>query len=143
MKQTLLFLTLLISLTAGAQNRDEIALLGGTRNLQLAIFGSRDSIVLSNLFARQVSYGHSGGKLENREEAIRNIVHNKSTYTGLEIGPINVLIEGNSAVTRHQLIAEEHKADGTTVPLKLHIIMMWTKEKKSWKMLARQAVKVS
>ena len=143
MKKILTYLFLILPFLAVAQNRNEMAVLGGTRNLQNAIFKNRDSATIENLFAGEVSYGHSGGKIENRQEAIRNILKNTSTYSGVEMGPVYLQVNGETAITRHELTATEHTADGRNVSLKLHIVMVWTKEKKGWKMMARQAVKVN
>ena len=142
MKKLIVLFLFACSLSAFAQSGSETQLLANARSLHQAIFGTRDSLVLDRLFGEKLNYAHSGGKLENRTEAIHNIVHNASSYTEQTMGPVSVWIEGKTGVTRHQMTANEIKKDGTVVPLKLHILMVWTKEKKGWKLLARQAVKM-
>ena len=40
-------------------------------------------------------------------------------------------------------LVSETKPDGKSTELKLNILQVWIKEKKDWKLMARQAVKVS
>jgi hypothetical protein len=142
MRKLILLLNIIIALTAFAQNKDEITVLANTRSLHHAVFSAKDSAMLEKLFAKEVSYGHSGGKVENREEAIRGITQNKSTYADLAMGGITIQLNGSAAVTRHTMTADEVTADGATKPLKLLIMLVWIKEKNEWKLMSRQAVKI-
>jgi Domain of unknown function (DUF4440) len=135
---------LLICFFSFAQNKNEVQVLANVKALHQAIFVDKDSLALENLLAKDVTYGHSGGKLENRKEVIENCSHNKSTYTNMGgISPISVNIYGTTAVTRYVLTGTETKIDGKATELKLNILQVWVKEKKAWKMVARQAVKLS
>lgn len=125
-----------------AQNKEEIKVLANTRLLHQTVFGTKDSLVLEKLFSSVVSYGHSSGKVENRQEAIRGIVRNRTIYQDLQIEGIQVQIEGTTAVTRHMMTATELTPDNQQRILKLMVVLVWTKQKKEWKLMARQAVKV-
>lgn len=142
MRCLLTILSLFLLLGGKAQNKEEISILGNTRLLHQTVFGTKDSLVLEKLFGSVVSYGHSSGKVENREEAIRGIVRNRSNYKDLQIEGIQVQINGTTAVTRHVMTATELTADNQQRPLKLMVVLVWTKQKKEWKLMARQAVKV-
>jgi ketosteroid isomerase-like protein len=143
MKKLVLSLGLFAALSAAAQDRNEIAVLANVRAVHMAVFQNKDSVALDRLFAQGLSYGHSSGKIENREEAIRNASRNKSVYNDLTMGPVSVVIQNKTAVTRHLMTASEQTADGKLNPLKLHVMMVWVKERRSWKLLSRQAVKVT
>jgi hypothetical protein len=110
--------------------------------LHNTIFGTKDSIILECLLAYEVNYGHSGGKVENRKELIENAVHNKSTYTDIKTEINQVIVNDKSAVVRCLLTGEETKLDGKVIPLKLGILLSWTKVKRHWKLMGRQAVKI-
>lgn len=111
--------------------------------LHKAIFIDKDSLTLENLLSYEVNYGHSGGKVENRKEMIDNAAHNKSTYTDIKTEINQVIVNDNTAVVRCLLTGTETKEDGKIIPLKLSILQTWTKVKKQWKLMGRQAVKVS
>ena len=142
MKKLLLSLCFLACLAASGQSRDEVAVLSNTRALQHAVFLTKDSVSLAGLFSEKLSYGHSGGKVESREEALTNIIRNPSTYSGFEMSGISVWIGGPTAITRHIMTATEQTKEGKQNPLKLHIMLVWNKEKGKWKLMGRQAVKV-
>lgn len=111
--------------------------------LHKAIFIDKDSMALENLLSYEVNYGHSGGKIENRKEVIENASHNKSTYTDIKTEINQVVANDNTAVVRCLLTGTETKEDGKVIPLKLSILQTWTKVKKNWKLMGRQAVKVN
>ncbi|OYW20759.1 MAG: hypothetical protein B7Z54_00210 [Sphingobacteriales bacterium 12-47-4] len=142
MRIPLTILSLFLLLSGNAQNKEEIRILANTRLLHQTVFGTKDSLVLEKLFGSVVSYGHSSGKVENRAEAIRGILRNRTIYQDLQIDGIQVQIEGTTAVTRHVMMATELTADNQQRPLKLMVVLVWAKQKKEWKLMARQAVKV-
>jgi hypothetical protein len=111
--------------------------------LHKAIFIDKDSVALEHLLSYEVNYGHSGGKVENKKEVIDNASHNISTYTDIKTEINQIIVNDNTAVIRCLLTGTETKEDGRVIPLKLSILQTWTKVKKNWKLMGRQAVKVS
>lgn len=142
MKQLCIAFVIFFSLAATAQGRNDAAVLGQNRLLHTAVFETKDSLTVASLFSEKLSYGHSGGKIESKAAAIQGIIHNASTYFELSMGGTSLWMEGNTAITRHSMTANEKKADGTVHPLHLHIVCTWVKEGKTWKLLSRQAVKL-
>jgi ketosteroid isomerase-like protein len=143
MRKLLFIVALFSSLAATAQTRKDVKILAATWKLHMAVFRDKDSATLADMFADQLTYGHSSAKIENREEAILGIIHNKSTYKSVTMGGISVCMSGSTAISRYNYETDEVKPDGTISHLKLHILLVWAKEKKKWKLLARQAVKIS
>jgi ketosteroid isomerase-like protein len=133
----------LATLTAFGQSKKQRAVTERTYLLSHTVFGTKDSLTLEDLFAKQASYGHSGGKVETREEAIRNISRNKSVYTDTSVSDIKVIFEDDVAIVRYGFKAKENKADGTVTPLNFTMMLVWIKEKGKWRLMGRQAVKLS
>lgn len=123
-----------------AQSKDEQQLIEKTYLLSHTVFGTKDSMTLEKLFAKKLTYGHSHGNLQTREEAIKGISKNKSVYTDTALADIKVLIEGKTAIVRHLFKANENKKDGTVSRLNFSMMLVWVKEKKEWKLMGRQAV---
>ncbi len=141
MKGFFVCLCLLCGLFLSAQdNKDQVLL--KARQLNEAVFVKKDSSFLSGLFLEKLTYGHSSGKVENRKDALHNIIHNTSVYENVQLSGEEAWLKNKTAVTRYLLTATEKKADGSSSPLKLHIVLVWAKEKKDWKLLSRQAVRV-
>ena len=134
MKKLLFFVSLTILALAGfAQTKQEQALIERTYLLSHTVFGTKDSLMLEDLFARKATYGHSGGKIETRGEAIAAISKNKSVYADTTVSNINVIINDDVAVVRHSFKAAEKKVDGTVTPLNLSMMLVWVKEKRKWR----------
>jgi hypothetical protein len=141
MKKILVLLFCLISVASFAQYKSVKQVSDKAIELHKAIFIDKDSLALESLLSYEVNYGHSGGKVENRKEVIDNASHNKSTYTDIKTEINQVIVNDNTAVVRCFLIGTETKEDGKVIPLKLSILQTWTKVKKNWKLMGRQAVK--
>ncbi len=143
MKTSALLISLFLFFSAFAQNKEEIAVLANARLLNNAVFVQKDSLVLSRLFSDKLSYGHSGGKVENRSEAISGILSNQSVYTAVSLSETTVWMEEKTAITRYTMQATETKKDGIAAPLKINILLVWVKTKGNWKLVGRQAVKLA
>lgn len=137
----LVALFLFTALNAVAQDKKELQVLEQSKLLHKTVFGTKDSLTLESLFAKKATYGHSGGKVENRNEAIRNIVHNQSSYTDTSVKRYDVTMGDDIAIVRYSFRETETKRDGQSAPLNLSIMLVWVEEKGKWKLMGRQAVK--
>jgi ketosteroid isomerase-like protein len=142
MKNLFTILFVLAVSVVNAQSKDEKELTEKTYLLSHTVFGTKDSLMLEKLVAKTVSYGHSHGNLQNREEMIKGISRNQSTYTDTAVSNIKIFKEGKTAIVRHLFKAKENKKDGTVTDLNLSMMLVWIKEKGKWKMMGRQAVSV-
>lgn len=143
MKKLLVILLLATAFLSNAQSKDEKQLVERTYLLSHTVFGTKDSLTLEDLFAKQATYGHSHGNLQTREEAIKGVSKNKSTYTDTSVTILKVIIENNTAIVRHLFKAKENKPDGSVTPLNFTMMLVWIKEKGKWRLMGRQAVSVS
>lgn len=143
MKKLFIFFLLIITSAANAQNKKERELIERTYLLSHTVFGTKDSLTLEDLFAKQATYGHSHGNLQTREEAIKGISKNKSTYTDTSVTILKVIIDDDVAIVRHLFKAKENKPDGSVTPLNFTMMLVWVKEKGKWRLMGRQAVSVS
>lgn len=143
MKKVLFILFLMVvASSAFSQTKDEQEVVARTYLLSHTVFGTKDSLTLEDLFAKQATYGHSHGNLQTREEAIRGISKNKSYYTDTSVTILKVIIENNTAIVRHLFKGNEHKPDGSVTPLNFTMMLVWIKEKGKWRLMGRQAVSV-
>jgi len=143
MKRLFVVLFVAIAFVASAQSKEEKEVVARTYLLSHTVFGTKDSLTLEDLFANQATYGHSHGNLQTREEAIKGISKNKSSYTDTYVTILKVIIENNTAIVRHLFKGNEHKADGTVSPLNFTMMLVWVKENGKWRLMGRQAVSVS
>jgi ketosteroid isomerase-like protein len=144
MKKILAFVvSLTLVFAVNAQNGDDLAIAAKVETLNKAIFVNKDITALETLLATEITYGHSGGKIETRVEMIKGVMDDTKTYSDVKTEVGTILFSGKSVVVRHIISATQKEKDGKVSPLKLQVMQVWVKERKAWKLLARQAVKLA
>lgn len=100
-----------------------------------------DSLALDKLILNNLSYGHSSGKVQTKQEFMHSLLSSESDFVEINLTDQTVTIQNKTALVRHTLSA---KTNDKNVPgnVKLFILLIWSKEKAGWKLLGRQAVKV-
>src|SRR6266498_4535029 len=91
MKQFLLVCLILTTTAVFAQSKNEKAVIERTYLLSHTVFGTKDSLMLEDLFAKPATYGHSHGNVQTREQAITGISHNQSAYADTAVSNISVI----------------------------------------------------
>jgi len=142
MKQ--LFCLLLIITAAGnvllAQSKDEKEVAAAVESLR-KVMVDPDKATLEKLTSPDLSYGHSSGKVQNQAEFIDALVSGASDFLNIDLSDQTIKVIGNTAIVRHVLNANTSD-NGKPGVAKIAILLIWTKQGKEWKLLARQAVKI-
>lgn len=107
--------------------------------LRLAMIDA-DGKALKALSSPMLSYGHSGGHIENQAEFIEKIASGKSDFVTMDLSEQTISISGDTALVRHILNADI-KDGGVANTIKLGVLLVWQKQQGEWKLLARQAFK--
>jgi ketosteroid isomerase-like protein len=122
---------------AVAASADEAAVAQAVEALRKAIL-EQDKTTLEALTAEQLSYGHSGGRVETKAEFIEGVMNRKSLLKSLMLSDHTIAIVGNDAIARHTW-ASESETDGKPTSTKIGVLQVWQKQGGAWKLLARQA----
>ena len=131
----------LMSVVASAQSANLDQVWNRVEALTKAIFETKDSVALLDLVSSRVTYGHSGGNVEDKATMIQKAVANKTSYKNIVFEKVSADVEGNTAIVRHNFRATSIE-NGTEIPLNLAVLQVWKKENGKWRIWARQAVKV-
>ncbi len=123
-----------------AQSKQEKAVSDAVEQLRKAMVDA-DSVMLDNLTTPQLSYGHSGGHIDDKVEFIQKIVSGKSDFITLEFPEQSISISKNTAIVRHKFNAVTND-NGKPGEVHLAVLLVWQKQHGQWKLLARQAVKI-
>jgi hypothetical protein len=122
---------------AVASAADEAAVAQAVEALRKAIL-EQDKTTLEALTAEQLSYGHSGGRVETKTQFIEGVMNRKSLLKSLTLSDHTIAIVGNDAIARHTW-ASESETDGKPTSTKIGVLQVWQKQDGTWKLLARQA----
>ncbi len=137
--KNLLTIALFMSVTfAFAQAEKEVE--ARVNELRLALI---DPTVakLGEISSMALSYGHSSGKMENQAQFIEALVSGTSDFASASFENQTIQVKNNLAIVRHNLVADVLDG-GKANSIKIGVMLVWQKEKGSWKLLARQAYKL-
>jgi ketosteroid isomerase-like protein len=132
---------LTVTVGANAQTKDEKEVAVAVEKLRKAMIdGNKEE--LESIVMDKLSYGHSGGHVEGKEEFVEKIVSGKSDFVTIDLADQTISISDDIAVVRHKLSATTNDS-GKPAEVHLLVLLVFQKEHKHWKLLARQAVKVT
>jgi hypothetical protein len=139
-KATLLMLLISFTMTLQAQTASEGKLLAAVEKLRLGmISGNRAD--LEQITSKDLSYGHSGGKIEDYTAFIETFASKKSDFVTAEFNKQTVKVSGKIGLVRHQLDAKTNDG-GKPGEVHLGVLLVWKKEGGAWKLVGRQAFKL-
>lgn len=108
--------------------------------LKLAMINA-DKKELDVLTANELTYGHSSGAVDTKAEFIEKLMTGKSDFVSIDITKQTITLSGKTAIVRHILNAKTNDG-GKPGEVSLNVLLVWQKQKKQWKLIARQAVKI-
>ena len=123
---------------AMAQANDTAGVAEAVEALRQAML-SADRAKLEAVAADALSYGHSSGCVENKEQFVAAIVEGRSVFRSIALTEQTVATSGDVAMVRHILSAET--ADGGRPnTVRIGVLLVFQRQAGGWKLLARQAV---
>jgi ketosteroid isomerase-like protein len=131
---------LLLHGSASADAADEAAVTQNVETLRKAIFDA-DRSKLEQVTAPQISYGHSDGRVETKEQFIHGVMTRKQTVKSLEFPELKVAVVGNAAIARHIYLAQS-ELEGKATTTRIGALQVWQKQDGGWKLLARQGFRL-
>ena len=139
-KYIMLFSFLLVSTLTMAQSKDEKNLSDAVDTLIQAIIRA-DKPVLESLTADDLNYGHSVGRVENKEQFVDAVVNGSFDYVSGNVTDQTIKITNDAGVVRH-VFTFKYTNNGAQGEMKLGVLMVWQKQHGKWKLLARQGYKL-
>ena len=124
-----------------AQSKAEAAVATAVETLRKGMLDA-DKAVLDKYTAPELSYGHSSGKVETKQEFVESLSSGKSDFLAIYLSNQTIKVEGNTAIVRHVLSGSTND-NGTPGTVKLSVLTIWQKQGGQWKLLARQAVRMT
>lgn len=140
-KKLIFTISFLMVFAVSAQKmNDNEAVAATAEKFRLAMI-SGEKTELESLILPELTYGHSGGHIDDAKEFVEKLVSKKSDFVTIDITNQTVNIVGNTAIVRHHFYATTADFGKAPGDVTLDILLVWVKSGKNWKLLARQAVK--
>jgi ketosteroid isomerase-like protein len=130
----------LLSGAVSAQGGDEAAVAQNVEIFRKAQLEA-DRAKLAQVTSDQVSYGHSDGRVETKEQFIDGVMNRKQVVKSLTFPDLKLSVVGDAAIVRHIFLAESD-LDGKTTTTRIGALQVWQKQGGAWKLLARQGFRL-
>ena len=132
---------MLLTVSVQAQSKNENKVTAAVEQLRKAMIDGNKT-ELENLVSDQLSYGHSGGHIDDKKEFVEKLTTGKSDFVTMDLTEQTISISGKIAIVRHKLSATTNDG-GKPGEVHLLVMLVWQKKGGKWILLARQAVKIT
>jgi len=121
---------------------DSIGLKKAMQQLDKALL-QKDETVLRSVLHDDLSFGHSNGWIQSKNDILSDFASGKLTYNKFENNSSSIVKISKEYATVKTNTNAEGVVNGTAFKLTLHIMQFWVKTKKGWQLIARQSAKQS
>lgn len=140
------FLTLLFCLFffvgfSQTYSKKEKALLIQVSKLDSLMENNNSKIL--ELFSDDVSFGHSNGWLQNKDDFKKDFESGKVKYQSVKQTELKELKIKNKFANIRRIIAVKGLYKNETFEMKLSVLEFWIQQKGIWKLWSRQSVKIN
>lgn len=134
------FLIVLFGLSLHAQDKKQAQVAATIEKMRQAMIDG-DSATLASIVDDNLTYGHSLGKLENKQQFVHALASGESDFKTLDITNQTITVKDKVGVVRHTITADIME-NGKVNNVKLAVLLIFQKERKQWKLIARQAIRL-
>ena len=137
----LIFIAIFVSISSLVVAQDTVQLKKVTELFNNALL-KKDTNLIKQLVLEQISYGHSNGWFQTKQDLITDFATGKIEYTKIEEGE-KFFTKTKQAIAVRNISKVEGVVNGYVFSMSLQVLQVWKKVKKNWVLLARQSVKVN
>jgi len=101
----------------------------------------KDTATLKQLLHKNLTYGHSNGWVETKDDVVKDLTSGKLVYYTIKSDSIAWKTDANWASMRSKTKVEVSVNNNRT-ELNLHVLQVWLKTNKGWQLIARQSTKL-
>lgn len=140
--RNVLLLLLVLSGTARAETPEEEVRAADARRITAVVDG--DTAALSSLLAADLTYTHTTGQVENKEQFLAGISSGKLDYQSIQPSEVQVRVYGTAGDTAVMTGRAEMKvnAQGKDLAFAIRFTSVWVKGEGGWRMAAWQSTRL-
>ncbi len=127
--------------TAQAQGNDRQAVAQAIAAMNVAMIAV-DRAALEALSHDAMSYGHSAGRIESKQQFVSNVLARTAVFRRISLSEENIVVVGAEAIARHILSGETVNQNGGVTQVNIGVLQVWHKDGAAWRLLARQAYRI-
>jgi ketosteroid isomerase-like protein len=124
---------------AAAPDKDVLAALEAWKQAMI----KKDKAAFEKLYHPDLSFAHSSGVIETKEQAIEHVVGGAASFDAIDLAETKVRVHGNTALVTGKMDYHQREKDKVNL-VKLVVLTVWMKGgKQGWQMIARQAARLN
>jgi len=139
-KVAVLFVLSLLIVKSSFTQIDSVGLKTAMQKLDRALL-DKDEAVLKQVLHKNVSYGHSNGWIQTKDDILNDFRSGKVVYNKIGNSSASIINISNKWATVKTSTNAEGVVNGAAFKLTLHIMQVWMNSKKGWQLYARQSAK--
>ena len=141
MKKTILFSVLsFLAISVFAQSKHHTEIESVLKQFRQAILDG-DSATLDKLTDSDLTYGHSLGKLENKQQFVHALASGESDFQSYDVVDQKIITARKDIAVVRQTFNANITDAGKYNNVTLAVLYVFHKDHKQWKLIARQAVR--
>lgn len=102
----------------------------------------KDVGALDELLHEHLLFGHSDGRLESKEDFLSSVTQGKVVYEKITVGGQTLVNNKDTALLRGLMEVTVARGDAKST-YRLNVLHVWIYEKRRWRMVGRQATRLS
>lgn len=142
MKRFLLSIFVLFVINSSFAQIDSVGLKDAMQKLDKALL-QKDEMVLKSVLHKDLSFGHSNGWVQSKNDVLIDLKSSKLTYKKIENNSSSIINISEKWATVKTNTNAEGMVNGNEFNLVLHVMQFWIKTKKGWQLIMRQSAKQS
>ncbi len=103
----------------------------------------KDAAALNDVLHDEVSYGHSNGWVQTKQDILNDLKSGKLVYAKIVNNSVTMVSVKKKWATVSTNTNVEGMASEKSFQLLLHVWQVWTKTKQGWQLWTRQSVKLN
>jgi hypothetical protein len=119
---------------------NDAGLSGAVEAFRVAMLNA-DASAIKDLASEALSFGHSNGVVQSRDEFIDVVVNKKEIFNQIHQTDHHNVVVNDMGIARH-IFEADITFEGKPLLVKLGMLQVWKQEGGKWRMLARQAYRL-
>ena len=120
---------------------DSVSLKDAMKKLDKALI-EKDYSTLQAVLHNDVSYGHSNGWVQNKQDIVNDLKSTKLVYDKIENSSVTIAAINENWATVRTNTRAEGSINQNAFNFNLHVLQVWLKTKTGWQLMARQSTKL-
>ncbi|MDX2268750.1 MAG: nuclear transport factor 2 family protein [Bryobacter sp.] len=101
-----------------------------------------DLDLLEQVLHEELQFSHSNGKLETKQDILNALSAKQVRYLSIEVGKQTLVTNQDMALLRGDMTIVNARGEAAPATWRINVLHVFVREKRVWRMIARQATRL-